>query len=127
MTGRLFTTLVAIVALAGPAVAGAQESGYDDAPPLSTTPTPTTPAPAPEPEPEEPVTAPQDDEEENVEEPVATTQTPAPATPAAAAPRAAASPPSRLAYTGSEAWLLALLGVLAVGAGAALLRPSRRT
>ncbi len=111
----------------------ASTSDYNTKPPTKTSTTQTSPPPAP---------ATNDDAEQapdngsGVEAEQSQSTTPQGAAPVAApqgaAPVAgtsgvrAAAAPSRLAYTGSEAWLLALIGSFALVAGTALVRTSRR-
>jgi hypothetical protein len=118
MTGRLLPTLVALFLLSTPVAAVAQESGYGDTPTTEAQPTPTTPAPAP---------GADDDVAVQAETAQGEAIAPSAAVAGTTANGAATGPtPGTLAYTGSEVWLVALLGLLALAGGAALMRPSRR-
>lgn len=125
MNARLLPTLVAILVCAFPAAAVAQSTDpatSDYTPTLSTQ--TATPTPTPEPEPE-PTPAPE--EEADVEAQQTTAEPVAPAaTQAQPAPARTGTTPETLAYTGSETWLVALVGMLALAGGVALMRTSRR-
>ena len=125
MTGRFLPTLVAIFALAMPSAALAQTDPTSDY--TDTTPTATTPPPAPTTT-EEETPAPPPEEEDDAQTTVqAETAESAPAPAPAPAPVAATgTAPTTLAYTGSEAWLFGLVGLLALAGGVALMRTSRR-
>ncbi len=140
MTGRISSSLVALALLASPAAASAQTtsdptSDYTEPPALTTPPattpartttTPTTPSTPSTPTPTTQA-APTATTGDNAVRSQSAQGSP---TNQAAAANTAAAPtgttPTTLAYTGSEVWMVALLGLLAIVGGAALLRPSRR-
>lgn len=119
MNGRILSTLVALVVCAFPAAAVAQTTTDGTTTDYQEPPTTTEAAPAPAPEPE----APADDSGVAPDSAQGTTPAPAPVAPAQAATGTA---PSTLAYTGTEAWLLGVVGLLALAGGTVLMRSSRR-
>ena len=114
MTRRIFPTLVVACVCAFPAAAAAQTTGGYATP--APTAAPVTPAPKP--------TTTQAAPTPPASGVAAETATGTPA--AAPAPAATGTTPTRLAYTGSESWLIALVGLLALTFGVTLVRSSRR-
>jgi LPXTG-motif cell wall-anchored protein len=114
MLGRILPTLLVATALVFPAGALAQTSPYTTTLPTTSTQAPTTSTQETTTSESQPTTA------TSEVQPTATSG----AAPTAVAPTAAA--PTKLAYTGSNAWLLALVGVLALTGGFALVRSTRR-
>ena len=139
MTGRISSSLVALALLASPAAASAQTTSdptcdYTEPPALTTppattpartttTPTPTTPS-TPTPTTQAAPTATTGDNAVRSQSAQGSPTNQAAAANTAAAPTG--TTPTTLAYTGSEVWMVALLGLLAIVGGAALLRPSHR-
>jgi len=124
MTARLSLTLVTILALATPTLATAQTddptSGYT---PTLSTGTSTTPPTKPKPK---PTPAPEKDPKVLPKTGTGTNPPTAQTAPATATNPSTGTTPSKLAYTGSDVWLLGLVGLLALGGGVALMRSSRR-
>ncbi len=122
MSIRSALALVAVLVFAVPTVAVAQTPDYTETPttppPTDYTETPTTPPPAPP-------TPPAEKPDNGVGGQQGGGNT-APAAPAPAATPASGTLPTALARTGSDAWRLGLLGLLAVAGGTVLLRTSRR-
>lgn len=130
MIRRFLPTLVALTALAFPAAAAAQDPplpGYGEQPPTTSTVTPTTATTTPKPT---PTPTPKPKPTPNVA-PTNSSGANPPGTPAAAptgtvAGASTGTTPTTLAYTGSETWLVALLGALALAGGVALMRSTRK-
>ncbi len=127
MTARLSLTLVTILALAAPTLATAQTttdptSGYT---PTLSTGTSSTPPTKPKPKPK-PTPAPVDNGDVSPKTGGGTVPPTAQTAPATATNSSTGTTPSKLAYTGSDVWLLGLVGLLALGGGVALMRTSRR-
>lgn len=131
MNRRILPTLVVLVACSFPAAAVAQTTTYPQTTSTSTYPqtTPTTTATMPTTNPKAPAKKPKKAKVAGVTAQATTptsTSTVSPASTSGVAPAASTgTTPTTLAYTGSDVWLVALLGAFALVGGLGLVRSSR--